>query len=75
MGFTEATIHTPYMLRVLLCKAKVINHNFCDLIPLLQLAWSSTFVNKLACFGHSDSNFCVVIQTILALYIIIVSIH
>lgn len=75
MGFTEATICTPCVLRVLLCKAKVTNRNFCDLISLLQLACSSTFVKKLAFLCCNDSNFYVVIQTILALYIIIVSIY
>lgn len=63
------------MLRVLLCKAKAINHNFCDLLPLLQLACSSTFVNKLALPCYSHSYFCIPTQTILATYIISISIH
>lgn len=75
MGFTEAAINTLWMLRVLLCKAKIINHNFYDLLPSLQLACSSAFVNKLAYLCCNGSNFCVVIQTILASSTIIFSIH
>uniref|UniRef100_A0A8C3VRH4 Olfactory receptor n=1 Tax=Catagonus wagneri TaxID=51154 RepID=A0A8C3VRH4_9CETA len=45
--------HTGCMLRVYFCKWDVINHYFCDLLPLLQLSCSSTYVNELLilCFG------------------------
>ena len=49
MGLTGATAHTGCMLRVLFCKADVINHYLCDLFPLLELSCSTTYINELFC--------------------------
>ncbi|XP_076780636.1 olfactory receptor 8G50-like [Arvicanthis niloticus] len=68
IGFAEATVHTVCMLRVLFCKANVVNHFFCDLLPLLQLACSSTFVNEVVLLCLSTFNFCVPTLTILSSY-------
>ncbi|XP_028722359.1 olfactory receptor 150-like [Peromyscus leucopus] len=73
MGFIEATVHTVCMLRVLFCKANVVNHFFCDLLPLLQLSCSSTFVNEVVILCLSSFNFCVPTLTILSSYSFIIA--
>ncbi|XP_052584423.1 olfactory receptor 150-like [Peromyscus californicus insignis] len=72
MGFIEATVHTVCMLRVLFCKANVVNNFFCDLLPLLQLSCSSTFVNEVVILCLSSFNFCVPTLTILSSYTFII---
>ncbi|XP_007956903.1 olfactory receptor 8G1-like [Orycteropus afer afer] len=47
LGLVCASVHTGCMLRVHFCKLDVINHYFCDLLPLLKLSCSSTYVNEL----------------------------
>ncbi|XP_036049287.1 olfactory receptor 145-like [Onychomys torridus] len=47
MGFSGATIHTGFMLRLTFCDGNTINHYFCDLLPLLQLSCTSTYVNEM----------------------------
>ncbi|XP_021063027.1 olfactory receptor 150-like [Mus pahari] len=73
IGFIEATLHTVCMLRVLFCKANVVNHFFCDLLPLLQLACSSTFVNEVVLLCLSTFNFCVPMLAILSSYSFIIA--
>ncbi|XP_059122808.1 olfactory receptor 8G50-like [Peromyscus eremicus] len=73
MGFIEATVHTVCMLRVLFCKANVVNHFFCDLLPLLQLSCSSTLVNEVVMLCLSSFNFCVPTLTILSSYSFIIT--
>jgi olfactory receptor len=47
MGLVGATAHTVCMLRLVFCKANIINHCFCDLYPVLELSCSSTFINDI----------------------------
>ncbi|XP_028718042.1 olfactory receptor 145-like [Peromyscus leucopus] len=47
MGFSGATIHTGFMLRLTFCDVNTINHYFCDIRPLLQLSCTSTYVNEI----------------------------
>ncbi|XP_040832633.1 olfactory receptor 145-like [Ochotona curzoniae] len=46
-AFAHAMIHTGYILRLTFCDANIINHYFCDAIPLLELSCTSTYVNKI----------------------------
>ncbi|XP_052584159.1 olfactory receptor 145-like [Peromyscus californicus insignis] len=50
MGFSGAMIHTGFMLRLTFCDGNTINHYFCDLLPLLQLSCTSTYVNEMELF-------------------------
>ncbi|XP_052584112.1 olfactory receptor 145-like [Peromyscus californicus insignis] len=50
MGFSGAMIHTGFMLRLTFCDGNTINHYFCDLLPLLQLSCTSTYVNEIELF-------------------------
>ncbi|XP_005069423.3 olfactory receptor 8B8-like [Mesocricetus auratus] len=56
MGFCDAMIHTGCMLRLTFCDGNTINHYFCDVLPLLQLSCTSTYVNETEIFivGSKD---------------------
>ncbi|XP_029416253.1 olfactory receptor 150 [Nannospalax galili] len=73
MGFIGAAIHTFCMLRVQFCKANIINHYFCDLFPLMELACSSTFVNEVVLLCLSAFNIFIPTLTILSSYIFIIA--
>ncbi|XP_005069402.1 olfactory receptor 143-like [Mesocricetus auratus] len=47
MGFVGAIVHTGCMVRLNFCDSNIINHYMCDILPLLQLSCSSTYVNEL----------------------------
>ncbi|XP_028611601.1 olfactory receptor 145-like [Grammomys surdaster] len=47
MGFSGAMIHTGWMLRLTFCNKNIINHYFCDLLPLLQLSCTNTYANEI----------------------------
>ncbi|XP_049986464.1 olfactory receptor 145-like [Alexandromys fortis] len=49
-GLSGAMIHTGCMLRLTFCDGNTINHYFCDLLPLLQLSCTSTYVNEIELF-------------------------
>ncbi|XP_006209888.1 olfactory receptor 8G1-like [Vicugna pacos] len=72
-GFTGATAHTGSMLRVLFCKADIINHFFCDLFPLLELSCSSTYVNEVVVLCFSTFNILVPTLAILGSYVFIIA--
>ena len=72
MGLTGATAHTGCMLRVLFCKADVINHYLCDLFPLLELSCSSIYINEVVVLCFSAFNILTPLLTILSSYIFII---
>ncbi|EHB12143.1 Olfactory receptor 143 [Heterocephalus glaber] len=47
MGFAGAMLHMGCMIRLIFCDSNIINHYMCDILPLLQLSCSSTYVNEL----------------------------
>ncbi|XP_037694808.1 olfactory receptor 8B3-like [Choloepus didactylus] len=50
MAFSGAMAHTGCMLRLTFCDANIINHYFCDVLPMLQLSCTSSYVNELVVF-------------------------
>ncbi|XP_004750318.2 olfactory receptor 8B3-like [Mustela putorius furo] len=50
MAFSGATAHIGCMLRLTFCGANTVNHYYCDILPLLQLSGTSTYVNELVVF-------------------------
>ncbi|XP_003472780.2 olfactory receptor 8G50-like [Cavia porcellus] len=72
-GLVGATAHTVCMLRVDFCSAYVINHYFCDLLPLLELSCSNTFVNEVVLLCLSAFNFFLPTLTMLSSYISIIA--
>ncbi|XP_004438446.1 PREDICTED: olfactory receptor 8G1 [Ceratotherium simum simum] len=73
IGLVCAFTHTGCMFRVHFCKFDVINHYFCDLLPLLQLSCSSTYVNKLLILCVGALNIFAPSLTILSSYIFIIA--
>ncbi|KAK7811285.1 hypothetical protein U0070_002218 [Myodes glareolus] len=69
----SASIHTGFMIRIWFCKLDVINHYFCDLLPLLKLACSNTYINELLILIFSIVNIFVPTLTIIASYISIIA--
>ncbi|XP_055971046.1 olfactory receptor 145 [Sorex fumeus] len=50
MGFAGAMAHTACMVQLTFCANNLVNHYMCDILPLLERACSSTFVNELVVF-------------------------
>nr|XP_008971608.3 olfactory receptor 8G1 [Pan paniscus] len=73
IGLVCASVHTGCMFRVQFCKFDVINHYFCDLLPLLKLSCSSIYVNKLLILCVGAFNILVPSLTILCSYIFIIA--
>ncbi|KAK7811309.1 hypothetical protein U0070_002242 [Myodes glareolus] len=61
-------IHTGSMLQLTFCDGNTINHYFCDLLPLLQLSCSSTYVNEMELFIVSGKDIVVPTAIILTSY-------
>uniref|UniRef100_UPI00313A19FE olfactory receptor family 8 subfamily G member 29, pseudogene 1 n=1 Tax=Mus musculus TaxID=10090 RepID=UPI00313A19FE len=68
-----SSIITGFMLRIQFCKLDVINHYFCDLLPLLKLACSNTYINEMLTLFVSMFNICVPVLTIITSYIFIIA--
>nr|DBA22758.1 TPA: hypothetical protein GDO54_013767 [Pyxicephalus adspersus] len=47
VGFTTSVIHTIFTARLPYCNSHRISHFFCDIPPMLKLACSDTFLNKI----------------------------
>ncbi|XP_012520528.1 PREDICTED: olfactory receptor 8B3-like [Propithecus coquereli] len=50
MAFSGAMAHTGCMQRLTFCDANTINHYFCDILPVLQLSCTSTYINETLVF-------------------------
>ncbi|XP_076699751.1 olfactory receptor 8G50-like isoform X1 [Callospermophilus lateralis] len=73
MSLIGSTAHTACMLKVLFCKDDIINHYFCDVLPLLELSCSSTFVNEVVVLCFSVFNIFAPALSILSSYIFIIA--
>ncbi|XP_012400553.1 putative olfactory receptor 8G2 [Sarcophilus harrisii] len=71
LAIAGSTIHVGFMQKLLFCKADLINHYFCDLLPLLSLSCSNTYVNELLVLYLSAFNILIPTLTILTSYIFI----
>ncbi|XP_027776390.2 olfactory receptor 8B3-like [Marmota flaviventris] len=68
MALSGAMAHTGCMLRLTFCDANIINHYFCDALPLLQLSYTSTYANELVIFIVVGINIIVPSLTIFITY-------
>ncbi|XP_021027486.1 olfactory receptor 147 [Mus caroli] len=73
MGFAGSSAHTGCMLRLTFCNANVINHYLCDILPLLQLSCTSTYVNEVVVLIVVGINITVPSFTILISYVFILA--
>uniref|UniRef100_A0A2K6QCW2 Olfactory receptor n=1 Tax=Rhinopithecus roxellana TaxID=61622 RepID=A0A2K6QCW2_RHIRO len=73
MAFSGAMAHTGCMLRLTFCDANTINHYLCDILPLLQLSCTGTYINELVVFIVVGINIIVPTVTIFISYGFILS--
>ncbi|XP_011216339.2 olfactory receptor 8B3-like [Ailuropoda melanoleuca] len=73
VSFLDTAAHTGCMLRLDFCDANTINHYLCDILPLLQLSCTSTYINELVVFIVEGINVIVPTVTIFVSYGFIVS--
>ncbi|XP_012608009.1 olfactory receptor 8B8-like [Microcebus murinus] len=73
MAFSGAIAHTACMLRLTFCDANTINHYLCDILPVLQLSCTSTYINELVVFIAAGIIFSVSTLTIFISYGFILS--
>ncbi|XP_055439450.1 olfactory receptor 8B3-like [Bubalus kerabau] len=73
MAFSGAMAHTGCMLRLTFCDANTINHYLCDILPVLQLSCTSTYMNELVVFIVVGINIIVPSLTIFVSYGVILT--
>ncbi|KAB1254802.1 Olfactory receptor 145 [Camelus dromedarius] len=73
MAFSGSMAHTGCMLRLSFCDANTINHYFCDILSLLQLSCTSTYINEMVVFIVVGINIIVPSLTIFVSYGLILS--
>ncbi|XP_076780845.1 olfactory receptor 8G18-like [Arvicanthis niloticus] len=67
-----ASVHTGFLTRIQFCKLDVINHYFCDILPLLKLACSNTYIDEMLILFFGSVNIFVPMLTIITSYIFII---
>ncbi|XP_057623510.1 olfactory receptor 145-like [Chionomys nivalis] len=72
-AFIGAWAHTGCMLRLTFCKDNIINHYMCDILPLLELSCTSTYVNEVVVFIVVGFDVAVPSITIIVSYTFILS--
>nr|XP_048273529.1 olfactory receptor 8D4-like [Myodes glareolus] len=73
VGITDTLIHGGCILRLSFCKSNIIKHYFCDIVPLIQLSCSSTYVDELLIFVIGGFNMVATSLTIIISYAFILS--
>ncbi|NP_001000459.1 olfactory receptor Olr1285 [Rattus norvegicus] len=68
-----ASVNIGFMFRIQFCKLDVIEHYFCDLLPLLKLACSNTYINEMLILFFGTLNICVPMLIVIASYIFIIA--
>ncbi|XP_032773587.1 olfactory receptor 1537-like [Rattus rattus] len=68
-----ASVNLGFMLRIQFCKLDVINHYFCDVLPLFQLACSNTYINEMLILFFGILNIFVPLLTVIISYIFIIA--
>ncbi|XP_006106911.1 olfactory receptor 8A1 [Myotis lucifugus] len=72
MGLIGSTIETGLMLKLPYCEV-LVSHYFCDILPLMKLSCSSTYVVEVAVFFLAGFNIIVTSFTVLCSYAFIFS--
>ncbi|XP_028611638.1 olfactory receptor 1537-like [Grammomys surdaster] len=67
-----ASLNIVFMFRVQFCRLEVVNHYFCDFLPLLKLACSSTYINEMLILFFGTLNIFVPMLTVITSYIFII---
>ncbi|XP_038261529.1 olfactory receptor 5W2-like [Dermochelys coriacea] len=51
LGVVDSMIHTWLTFRLSFCSSNILNHFFCDILPLLVLSCSDTHINEIVMFA------------------------
>ncbi|XP_001501672.5 olfactory receptor 8D4-like [Equus przewalskii] len=73
VGVTDAVIHGGCILRLTFCGTNVIKHYFCDIIPLIKLSCSNTYIDEILIFVIGGFNMVATSLTIIISYAFILS--
>lgn len=73
VGFTDAVIHGGCILRLTFCSSNVIKHYFCDIVPLIKLSCSSTYIDELLILVIGGFNMVTTSLTVIISYAFILS--
>ncbi|KAG3286779.1 olfactory receptor 8D4 [Ictidomys tridecemlineatus] len=73
VGFTDAVIHGGCILRLSFCGSNIIRHYFCDIVPLIKLSCSSTYIDELLIFIIGGFNMVATSVTIVISYAFILT--
>ncbi|XP_036599944.1 olfactory receptor 8D4-like [Trichosurus vulpecula] len=73
VAFTDAVIHTGCILRLSFCGPNVISHYFCDIVALIKLSCSSTYLDECLIFVIGGFNMVATSLTIIISYAFILS--
>uniref|UniRef100_G1U8T1 Olfactory receptor n=1 Tax=Oryctolagus cuniculus TaxID=9986 RepID=G1U8T1_RABIT len=73
VGFTDAMIHGGCILRLSFCGSNIIKHYFCDIVPLIKLSCSSTYIDELLIFIIGGFNMVTTSLTIIISYAFILT--
>ncbi|XP_051675093.2 olfactory receptor 8D4 [Oryctolagus cuniculus] len=73
VGFTDAMIHGGCILRLSFCGPNIIKHYFCDIVPLIKLSCSSTYIDELLIFIIGGFNMVTTSLTIIISYAFILT--
>uniref|UniRef100_A0A8C6I7D9 Olfactory receptor n=1 Tax=Mus spicilegus TaxID=10103 RepID=A0A8C6I7D9_MUSSI len=68
-----SSLNTGFMFRTQFCHLDVINHYFCDPLPLLNLASSNTFIIEILILVIATLNVFIPVLTIITSYIFIIA--
>ncbi|XP_057582981.1 olfactory receptor 1038-like [Hippopotamus amphibius kiboko] len=72
-SFSVALLHTVVTFRLIYCGPNVINHFYCDDVPLMALACSDTSLKEILIFIFSGFNMISSLTTVLISYLYIVA--
>ncbi|XP_036786134.2 olfactory receptor 8D4 [Manis pentadactyla] len=73
VGLTDAVIHGGCILRLTFRGSNIIKHYFCDILPLIKLSCSNTYIDELLIFVIGGFNMVVTSLTIIISYALILS--
>ncbi|XP_065258534.1 olfactory receptor 5W2-like [Emys orbicularis] len=73
VGLVDSMIYTCFTFCLSFCSSNIINHFFCDILPLLALSCSDTRINEIVMFVFMSCIIVSIFVTVLLSYVYIIS--
>uniref|UniRef100_A0A8C8W7N3 Olfactory receptor n=1 Tax=Peromyscus maniculatus bairdii TaxID=230844 RepID=A0A8C8W7N3_PERMB len=70
-GILQSTIHVSFTFHLSFCHSNVVNHFFCDILPLLTLSCSGIYKNEIVLFMLATFNIAFTLLVIVTSYLLI----